>query len=876
MTSEINGADVALEADSYDAAKTVASRGTRTLKSIRAARITPKRVRASLRAQQTAIYRTRSLRPQVLYESYFGQGALCSPEQIFRELISRSEHANLRHVWPLKDDESAQKLRAEFADDSRVTFVRHGSAAYRKALSRSKYVINNSTFGPAFSKRTDQIYINTWHGTPLKQMGYDVPRGGPTSSNVLRNFLSADYLVSPNRFTTDTMLRGAYRLDGIFRGKILETGYPRADLTYRLSQDPKTARDWIAEYGIELPAGRRTVLIAPTWKGDSYYAPQNDAEDLADLVAALQSQLGDEYFVIVKPHQRVAHFAQEYPELKGRLIPPDVPTNGVLACADFVVTDYSSIFYDYLVTGRPILFYVPDAQDYDEYRGLYRDPANLPGPLVEDADELAEWILDSDNGGAKDWNERYREAHARDRATYAPFDDGQAAARVVDAVFSGRPDAEYVIEDIWDNGKQSLLIFLGGLLPNGITSSAFNLLHNIDYERFDVTVTYPQYRVSRPRDAEYEIDTRARLAPLMPGVAPQPLAGPLRNVFHGRVLPGEDPLTVGTLRKAFRAEWERLFGNSKFDHAVDFSGYSARPPAILRAGDARTYSMWMHNDLAADRNRTVAGSKPHADNLSQAFRLYGLFDNLVSVSPALCEINRRNLARYSGDARFAAAVNTLDAQRIDDATDDPATEVTPLSGTPLTLATRRARTGALINRASGPTFVTVGRLSPEKNHKRLLRAFHSLGPNAIDATLVIVGDGPLMGELKSLTRELGLGRRVHFVGQTQNPFIYLRAADCFVLSSDYEGQPMVILEARHVGLPVVVTRFGSAESAVPEGTGLIVDSTVAALAAGMNDFVEGRVPRAVFDAAAYNADAIAQFYNAIGATNDAGTAAVAE
>ena len=155
---------------------------------------------ARLLATRYARWRTSPVQPRtVLYEAFSGNGVLDNPEAIFRYLLSQPDLADLQHTWVLNDPALHPEVVAEFADDPRVHFVRIRSAAYFRALATSAYLVNNATFPQEFAKRPEQVYLNTWHGVPLKHMGFDMPEGGPLSRNVLRNFLNADYLLSADR-----------------------------------------------------------------------------------------------------------------------------------------------------------------------------------------------------------------------------------------------------------------------------------------------------------------------------------------------------------------------------------------------------------------------------------------------------------------------------------------------------------------------------------------------------------------------------------------------------------------------------------------------------------------------------------------------------
>ncbi|WP_239451771.1 glycosyltransferase [Frondihabitans sp. PAMC 28766] len=160
-------------------------------------------------------------------------------------------------------------------------------------------------------------------------------------------------------------------------------------------------------------------------------------------------------------------------------------------------------------------------------------------------------------------------------------------------------------------------------------------------------------------------------------------------------------------------------------------------------------------------------------------------------------------------------------------------------------------------------FVTVGRYTNEKNHERLITAFASVHRRHPEARLLIVGHGPLQESLARLIVRLGLVTVAHITGALSNPFSVMSRADCFVLSSDYEGQPMVLLEASVLDMPIVSTRFATVEDALPEDTIHIVEQDAEALAEGMIAFLDGRVERSHLDSTAYNERAVASFLEAL-------------
>jgi len=839
----------------------------------------------------------------VLYESFSGNGMLCNPEAIFRALLAADDMRHLRHIWVLADFEQYASTIAEFANNPRVTFVKPDSVRYLTALASAKYVVNNATFPAMFAKREGQVYLNTWHGTPLKAMGFEVAGGGVDTGNVVRNLASADYLLAPNERTAQMYLSG-YRMQNLYRGTLIEEGTPRVDRQFASDAERSRLRATLRERGVLLEDNQRVILYAPTWKGN-FYSPNNDIKQLRQRIDAIKSQIDtNKYALLLKVHQQVYKFAVGQADLRPILVPNDTPTNAMLAVTDVLITDYSSIFTDFLATGRPVLFYSPDLDDYEGSRGLALPAQEWPGPVTTTIATLAEQINRLDSGSDDDPVVVYSAAYAAARERYCPREDGRASERVVDIVFRGK-SAGYTLKQGFSDGRKSVLIYLGGMLPNGITTSALNLLDNMDHDRFDVSVCYPTTRIPERLELIESIHPRVRLFPRVGG-----LIGPklqVRSIVatEGRSERRSHAADVERHRELLQGEWARMFGISRFDYIVDFSGYAAYWNKFLLQGHAPSYSIWLHNDLAAD-----ADLRPiHRANLRSVFGMYQFADHLVSVSRPLAEVNKTKLSEFAPPEKFTFARNTINYRRIlhlaYGVTDTNAQLFEPsargaithpehsavLDGPkveefhPLNLpgsidklmtyhriddirdeAERKATIARVLPPEPGVrTFVTVGRLSPEKNQARLIRAFDRIHQEHPDTRLVILGNGPSRAALEELVNELGLPDAVNLVGHLSNPYGVMARADCFVLSSDYEGQPMVLLEALVLGLPVVTTSFGSVRGALPEGYGRVVDRSVGALAKGMRAFLRGEVPSPPFDYVAYNRDATQEFYRAIGA-----------
>ncbi|GAA4267387.1 CDP-glycerol glycerophosphotransferase family protein [Frondihabitans peucedani] len=498
----------------------------------------------ALHSELRAFWRRRPVDPGlVLFESFDGNGALCNPEALFRALIADPAFSALTFVWSLRAGHDGDIVLRDFRGDPRVRFVRPGSSGYERAVATAGHLVTNATFPRWFSRRPGQVVVNTWHGTPLKKMGFDIGDQPARVANVLRNFLHADYLLSTGPYMTSTMYLGAHALDGLYDGRILEVGSPRVDAQFAGQDSTGRTLEALHAAGID-PEHRQLVLFAPTWKGTNFSRPLDDARLVLSQTRELQTRLGDAYRVVLKAHQAVHESVRGRVE-SGLLVPNDIPTNAVLAVTDQLVTDYSSIFFDFLTTGRPIHFLVPDIGDYDGYRGLYLQPDTWPGRVTTTVEELAASILSAPDPVA---DERAQEA----RATFAPLEDGHATERVLDEVFRNpRPVSPVSPRD--PSAKPRVVVLAGGPPTSWAPAQTDAAVASIDLGAVDVTVVVSDSRRAPFVAWQKSLDPRIRVL-----VRQGEIGGSKSWALLER---------LGARRPAahWSAEWTRLFGLSRID-----------------------------------------------------------------------------------------------------------------------------------------------------------------------------------------------------------------------------------------------------------------------------------------------------------------------
>ena len=232
--------------------------------------------------------------------------------------------------------------------------------------------------------------------------------------------------------------------------------------------------------------------------------------------------------------------------------------------------------------------------------------------------------------------------------------------------------------------------------------------------------------------------------------------------------------------------------------------------------------------------------------MSIIFNLYPRWDRLVSCSHSVMEVNEKNLSRPEIEGKFSYAKNTINYMRVLDSWDNDCTYE-----------------NFSLPASNETSFVTMGRLSTEKNHGNLVRAFGEYVKEYPNSKLYIIGEGPLREQVEGEIARLNLKDKVILTGNLINPFTLMKNCKCFILPSIYEGQPMVLLEARIVGLPIIVSDFSSVKDSLMENGQYLINSSEESILGGLRAFSEGKVPKCNFDPKQYNREAVEEFENAI-------------
>lgn len=362
----------------------------------------------------------------VIFISFHGRGYSDNPKAIYEQMIKDPAFEGYRFIWFVKHHKKKD------LHIPKAKIVEYFSIPYFYYMSRAKFWIINCKMPTYISKKPDQVYLQTWHGTPLKRLAHDIDvaedttfyRSGVSYEAMVGSYdidvERYNYMISPNRFCTKVFQTSF----GIDRKRLIETGYPRNDfLTNHTNEDVIRVKK---KYGI--PLDKKVVLYAPTWRDNSYVAAGYTFKLEVDF-REWKKKLPADTVVVFKPHYLIINMFENDQELDGFLysIPAEAEISELYIIADQMVTDYSSVFFDYAILKRPIYFYMYDLEQYaSDLRGFYLDiHKDLPGKVYRNEGKMLEDMARNnyDYEQLKQFNAQFNNR-----------EDGHAAQRVLDVL----------------------------------------------------------------------------------------------------------------------------------------------------------------------------------------------------------------------------------------------------------------------------------------------------------------------------------------------------------------------------------------------------------------------------------------------------------
>lgn len=708
------------------------------------------------------------------------------------------------------------------------------SLPYLKVVASAKYLFNDNTFLPFFIKKDGQVYLNTWHGTPLKTLGKGIKNAMHNIGNTQKNFVCADYLLYPNEYTMNHMIED-YMIENISNAQCVLTGYPRNAIFLNKDRANEIRKKEAAGYN-------KVYAYMPTWRGAIGSINKEVNDILKAYLEELDSRFNDDEILFVNLHPIAVKDLDLTCYKHIKKFPAGYETYDFLNCTDCLITDYSSVFYDYAITGNKCVLFAYDEEEYFADRGVYMSLSDLPFPKVYNVDDLLSEIR-----SPKNYDDT---AFLKEFCAYECED---AAKKVLDLALNGKQSEGMKLQKVPSNGKKNIMMNAGNLDRNGVTTAIYNLLGNVDRNEANYYICFPTVC------GRVHSDT---LAALPEGVGYFPLIGRFNlSIYKNLIWYAFLTLTLLKLKfikadyvaKLLKDDWKyeikRAFGGAKFDNAIQLTGYGAKMIMMFSEFDCKK-TIYVHSDM---KKEIETRGNQREDILRYAYKNY---DNIALVTEDIWDAT----AHFTDTTdHFKVAHNIIAYEDI-----KARGEAEVAFDEDITKSNKTFEEVKAILDSDAKKIISVGRFSPEKDHKRMVDAFTKIWEENNDTYFIIIGGNQYNGlydKLLEYVDTLPSKDHIVLILSMSNPMPIVKACDGFILASHYEGFGLVIAEADILGLPVVSTDITGPRTFMQKNNGTLVPNTPEGVEEGFRLLIDGKVPMLTTDYKKYNENAINEFYS---------------
>lgn len=475
---------------------------------------------------------------------------------ILKELCSNEDYYNYEIGITYKNDRALshfKKLIEEYGFVNRkLVYLKNNSKEYAGFLATSKYLFNDTSFPVYFIKKEGQVYLNTWHGTPLKTLGRSTANDYYDIANLQKNFVAADYLLYPSPYMTRWMLRD-YMLRGIAENKILQCGYPRNEIFF----DQERGALLREQYGFK---NKQVIAYMPTWRGNLRSVDAGQKDELQYMLDEIDCKLNDDQVMVVNLHPYVSNSINYNVYRHIYKFPDHLETYDFLNCSDILVTDYSSVFFDYAVSKKKIILFAYDEEEYFHDRGVYMNFAELPFVKVNTVDDLIAEINTNEN------NVDY----SAFIDTYCHYDKNDVSKQICEQVIQNKKTSLHI--DQLQISQKKLLVFANDFRDVHIVDQLKDLFANVNMNNGLIYLTYVTKEI-RDRLFLKELPRKINYMGVLNAFSCNP---PIDCILLSLI--ENHPIIYRIFKhrihKAILREWERAYHNINFDTCVVF-GYES-------------------------------------------------------------------------------------------------------------------------------------------------------------------------------------------------------------------------------------------------------------------------------------------------------------
>ncbi|MBR6642591.1 MAG: CDP-glycerol glycerophosphotransferase family protein [Lachnospiraceae bacterium] len=772
----------------------------------------------------------------ILLEVVGGDRPADNTAALLEELASGDEYKE--YSVYLAGGKSVCKARKNYIKQQgmsgRVKILSVNSLSYYKILATAKYLVSEDSFIYIFTKRPEQVYLNIWHGTPLMTMGKSKKTDYAMVGNEQKNFFDADFLLCQNEYAMNHMTED-YMLENFAKTKIWLSGSPRNEVFHHTEVREKVRA--ACNFG-----EKQVIAYLPTWrKNTKEFDKEAYSELFTGLLKEWDDKLSEQQEVYVKQHpvNPVEVDFSKYRHIKP--FPAKFGTYEFLVGADVLVTDYSSVLFDFAITGKKIVLFTHDKERYEEIRGLHMELSELPFPKADTVEALAEELA---------LPKQYNDTAFLEK--FCSYDKLNVTKAICHKFLFGEESKLIEQKDIPYNGKKNVVLYIGGFEKNGLTTAGVNLLHTLDRTKNNYAVLYCMTSVKGRQESIRVIPEDVSLigfyyyrALTFKEQVPYMLwRGFPNNVPYSKVAEVMKRLSI---RGA-----ERMMGGCRIDTVVQFTGYNDEMIGSMEQMPCNRI-IYVHSDMEKE---IKLRANANAGLLSHAYKKY---DSVAAVTEGMIPPAKRIAESFreagAPSPNFALCRNVIDHKRIRRLGEQ---ELQFDETTVLNVEEEKLLEALVSNKKK---FISIGRFSIEKGHERLIKAFERLHKEQPDTCLFIIGGhGDLWNKTMQQVEESSCPDAVFLIRYMSNPYPLVKQCDYFVLSSLYEGFGLVLAEADILGLPCFSTNIDGPRGFMQKYGGLLVADNENGLLEGMHACLNGKIADKLnIDYEQYNKEAVEQF-----------------
>lgn len=417
---------------------------------------------------------------------------------------------------------------------------------YGVLMESCQFLLTEVYFPEKWVKKPGQTVINIWHGTPLKKLGLAKNfKSSQKNGNTQKNFINADYLLYPNEYTRDHMM-ASYKVASLLQGKVLLLGYPRTGGMLAASQsDLSELRRQLA------PNGEKIYAYMPTFK--DYLPDEIQIARSLELLTYLDEYLRENQLLYVNLHHRVSA-AMDYTQFRHiRQFPPLVDSYTLLAATEALITDYSSVFFDYLALGRQIILHVEDYETYHRKRGTYINLMELPFDKAYSKEE----VLEALNRG-----KTYDDTWARE--TFCGYDSPENAQKLCQ-LFLKKEDGLALLPAV-SNTKCKTLIYSRSCQAGRETQLLHQYTRCFNNDSQEIYVGCDMVQVAQNTESAFPMLFETPVIGSNEEFSVSALSRAFRELYLEKKISLQK--LMGIMKYDCEQEFRRMYGNAAFDRVI--------------------------------------------------------------------------------------------------------------------------------------------------------------------------------------------------------------------------------------------------------------------------------------------------------------------